>query len=358
MLRKTDAGPQDGPPRPPGAANALAVAAVALYAALRDARGGAPGRPAAQRENALLRKPAPAPAQKGAPPQPARHPAEIPAAGWKSILRRTWDGFNSDRIMLVAAGIAFYLLLSIFPAISAFVSLYGFVADRSTIAARVDVLHGVLPEGGVELLQQETTRIAAAGQSGLSLVFLFGLAVSLWSANNGMKGLFEGMNVVYEQPEKRSFVRLNLQSLGFTFAAMIFAMIALGAIVAAPIALNFVGFASMTATIIALGRWPLLYFGLVLALAVLYRYGPSREPAAPWRWITWGSATASALFLVVSILFSWYVANFGHYNATYGSLGAAIGFMTWIWLSITVVLLGGELNSQIERQAGRRREPD
>ncbi|WP_148213144.1 YihY/virulence factor BrkB family protein [Methylocella silvestris] len=291
-------------------------------------------------------------------PTPVTHPGEIPAEGWKGVLQRTWRGFNTDRILLVAAGVTFYLLLAIFPAVSALVSLYGFFADRSGVGAQIDLLVGLLPAGGLDLLRDEATRIATSGQSTLSAVFLFGLAVSIWSANAGMKGLFEAMNVVYEEQENRSFIRLNAWSLAFTFGALLFALAALGAIVLVPIILDYVGLERSGAAILSLARWPLLFFSLVLALAILYRYGPSRNPAPSWRWITWGSAAASALWLVASILFSWYVANFGSYNATYGSLGAAIGFMTWIWISITVVLVGGELNSQIERQAGRKTTPD
>ncbi|WP_395697579.1 YihY/virulence factor BrkB family protein [Methylocella sp.] len=338
-----------------GVATALAVTAVLVVAALR----GSGGEERREAQSALQRKAPEAPLPAGfPPPQPASHPAQIPAAGWKSILWRTFDGFSRDRILLVSAGVTFYLLLAIFPAISALVALYGFFADRATLTQQTALLQGVLPEGGVELLRDETARIAASGQSALSVAFLVGLAVSIWSANAGMKGLFEAMNVVYEEEEKRSFLRLNLQSLGFTFAALLFALFALGAIIVAPLVLNYFGLQTIGAALVAAARWPLLYFGLVLALAVLYRYGPSRDPTARWRWITWGSSSASALWLVVSILFSWYVAHFGSYNATYGSLGAVIGFMTWIWLSITVVLLGGELNSQIERQAGRKATPD
>jgi membrane protein len=290
-------------------------------------------------------------------PQSAADPSGFPTQGWKAVLWSAWARFNKDRILLVAAGVTFYLLLAIFPAIAALVSLYGLFADRGALGAQMSLLDGVLPGGGVDLLREEVARIAANRQGTLSAAFLFSLAASLWSANSGMKGLFEGMNVVYEVDEKRSFIRLNLQSLGFTFAAMIFVLASLGVIVVFPIVLDFLGLAGSVSMVLRLARWPLLFFGLVLALAVLYGYGASRSRPT-WRWITWGSAIASAFWLVVSILFSWYVANFGSYNATYGSLGATIGFMTWIWLSISIVLFGGELNAQLERQAGRNAQPD
>lgn len=333
------------------------VAALGLALAV-TALGESRARPAAAERQKPREASGARPPAGQEPPQPAATPAEIPTQGWKSVLWRTWEGFGKDRIQLVAAGVTFYVLLAIFPAISALVSLYGFFADRATLSGQLGLLQGVMPGGGLDLLQEQATRIASSGQSALSLAFVFGLGVSVWSANAGMKGLFEAMNVVYEEDETRSFVTLNLRSLAFTFGALLFVLLALAAIVVAPIALKYFGLEQTGASLVALGRWPLLFLALVLALAVLYRYGPSRKPTAAWRWISWGSVTASALWLVVSILFSWYVASFGSYNATYGSLGAAIGFMTWIWLSVTVVLIGGELNSQIERQAGRKTEPD
>jgi membrane protein len=186
----------------------------------------------------------------------------------------------------------------------------------------------------------------------LGAAFFISLAVSLWTANSGMKGLIEGMNVVYEEKEKRGFIGLNLLSLAFTLAAIAFILLALAAMVVAPLLLGDIGLGGSGDALLSLLRWPLLLFVALFALAVLYRFGPSRR-APRWRWVTWGSALAAFLWLGGSVLFSWYVANFGKYNATYGSLGAAVGWMTWLWLSVIVVLLGGELNSKIERQSGR-----
>jgi len=180
-------------------------------------------------------------------------------------------------------------------------------------------------------------------------LFVFGLAVSLWSANAGMKTVFDALNIVYDEEEKRSFVRLNLQSLAFTLGAIAFLILAVGGIVAIPIVLNFLGLGSGLEWLIFLGRWPLLVVIIVLGLAVLYRYGPSRD-TAQWAWVTPGGLVAVGLWLAASLLFSWYASNFGSYNETYGSLGAVIGFMTWIWLSAIVVLLGAEINAEAEHQ--------
>ena len=167
-----------------------------------------------------------------------------------------------------------------------------------------------------------------------------------------MKSLFDALNLVYNEPEKRGFIWLNLISLIFTMLTITFALLAMGAMVIVPIALNFVGLGGVTEMVIKIARWPALLIVITLALAILYRYGPSREKPQ-WRWITWGSAVAAVSWLLISILFSWYAENFGNYNKTYGSLGAIIAFMFWIWLSIIVVLLGAELNAETEHQTAR-----
>jgi membrane protein len=167
-----------------------------------------------------------------------------------------------------------------------------------------------------------------------------------------MKSLFDTLNIVYDEEEKRSFVKLNAISLCFTIGGVVFILGALGSIVAVPVILNYVGLSDLGDLLLRLGRWPAMYLTLTIALAVIYRYGPSRE-APQWRWITWGSATAALLWLAISGLFSWYAANFGKFNETYGSLGAAIGFMTWLWISAIAILLGAELNAEMEHQTTR-----
>ena len=251
--------------------------------------------------------------------------------------------------MAVAAGVTFYALLALFPALAALVSIYGLFADPATIQEHLNTLSGVLPGGALEVVGEQVKRIASKGGGALGFGFVFGLAVSLWSANAGMKAVFDALNIVYDEEEKRSFVRLNLQSLAFTLGAIAFLILAVGGIVAIPIVLNFLGLGSGLEWLIFLGRWPLLLVIVVLGLAVLYRYGPSRD-TAQWAWVTPGSLVAAGLWLVASLLFSWYASNFGSYNETYGSLGAVIGFMTWIWLSAIVVLLGAEINAETEHQ--------
>jgi len=279
-------------------------------------------------------------------------PTEIPAKGWKDVLWRVYEEFGKDRIMSVAAGVTYYALLALFPAIAALVSIYGLFADPATIQDHLNTLAGVLPGGALDIIREQVTRISSQGGGALGFAFIFGLAVSLWSANAGMKAVFDALNIVYDEEEKRGFVALNLQSLAFTLGAILFILIALGGIIVLPILLNFIGLGSGTEWLVSLARWPILLIGVVFGLAMIYRYGPSRDKAE-WKWVTPGGIVAAVLWLAGSMLFSWYVANFGSYNETYGSLGAVIGFMTWIWLSTIIVLLGAEINAEMEHQTAK-----
>ena len=282
----------------------------------------------------------------------ARAPWQIPWAGWKDILWRVYASVNDNRLLAVAGGVAFYSLLAIFPAVAAFVSLYGLIADASTIDAHLSLAAGVLPAGAVDLLHEQITRIAAKSDAGLGLGFITGLAVALWSANAGIKAIIDALNVVYDEKEKRSFVKLNLLSLLFTVVAILSLMVALGGVVVAPMVFSAFGLSSLLSLAIVVVRWPLLMILATLALAAIYRYGPSRTEAR-WQWLSVGSVAAAIGWLITSVLFSWYLAHFGAYNATYGSLGAAVGMMMWMWISAIVILLGGELNAEIEHQTAR-----
>ena len=279
----------------------------------------------------------------------ATTPSEIPARGWRDILWRWYERINNDRILAIAAGVTFYVLLAIFPGIAALVSIYGLFADPGIIAKHLDDVSNVLPAGAIDLLREELTRLTSQPQAALGLTFLVGLAISLWSANAGMKALIDALNVAYAEREKRGLITLNLLSFAFTIGGIFALMIGLGAVVVLPLILGFLGFARQTEWIVAIAKWPVLLIGVGFGISVLYRYGPSRNQAK-WRWITWGSAFATIGWLAVSVLFSWYAANFGSYDKTYGSLGAVIGFMTWIWLSVTVILLGAELDAEMEHQ--------
>jgi len=282
----------------------------------------------------------------------AESPWDIPTRGWVAVLKRTYSEFNNDRLMAVAAGVTFYALLAIFPAIGAFVSLYGLVADRATLAEHLDILASVMPSGGLDIIAEQLTRLTAQKNTALGLGFIAGLGVALWSANAGIKAMFDALNVAYDERETRSFFRLNAISLTFTAGAILFLLLGLGAMAIVPLVLGSFGLPGLSERLISIARWPVLFVMATFGLSILYRYGPSRADAK-WRWITPGSVLAALFWLAASFAFSWYAANFASYNETYGTLGAAIGFMTWIWLSTAIVLLGAELNAEAEHQTAR-----
>jgi membrane protein len=282
----------------------------------------------------------------------AENPAAIPPLGWKDILKRTYIEISDDRLLAVAAGVTFYVLLAVFPTISAFVSLYGLVADRATLAEHLGLLGGIMPAGGVEIVGEQLARLTSGEETALGFAFFTSLLVALWSANAGAKALFDALNVIYDETEKRSFFRLNVLSLSFTAGALVLLVLGLVAVAVVPAAIDYLGLRSVTERLVALLRWPGLFLMASFALSLLYRYGPSRS-SAQWRWLSVGSVLAAGLWIAASLLFSWYAANFASYNETYGTLGAAIGFMMWIWLSTAIVLVGAELNAETEHQTAK-----
>jgi len=279
----------------------------------------------------------------------AHSPGAIPARGWWSVIKRVVSEVSQDRIMLTAAGVTFYLLLALFPALAAFVSIYGFVADPLTVAEHLDVLDGVLPADGADLIETQLQSLARQDAGALSFGFIFGLLVALWSANSGMKAIFDAMNVVYEEDEKRGFIKYNLMSLAFTLGGLVAAIFFIILIGVVPAVLAFLHLQGITELLIRILRWPLMLVAVALVFSLIYRWAPSRRKAK-WRWVSWGSALAAIFWLVVSIGFSWYLENFANYNATYGSLGAVIGFMIWTWISVIILLVGAELNAELEHQ--------
>ena len=282
----------------------------------------------------------------------AETPSEISSRGWKDILWRAYSNISEHRILALAAGMTYYSLLAIFPALAALVAVYGLFADPATIAKHLDQVSGFFPGGAIEVAKDQLARVASKGSQTLGWTFVIGLAISLWSANAAMKSLFDTLNIVYGEKEKRGFFTLNALSLAFTLAGILFVLLALGAVVVLPVVLNSVGLSDIADLLLRVLRWPAMFVAIALGLAMIYRNGPSRE-APLWRWITWGSAVASVLWLAASGLFSWYATNFGKFNETYGSLGAVIGFMTWLWISAIVILLGAELDAEMEHQTAR-----
>ena len=276
------------------------------------------------------------------------NPLLIPWRGWNDILWRTYARINEDRLLSIAAGVVFFGLLAVFPAVTALVSCYGLFADPRTVGDHLQMLAVMLPEGSFQIVQDQIARVLAKGNTELGFTFAFGLILAVWSANAGVKAVIDALNVVYEEREKRSFVRLNLISLAFTLGGLFACLLMAAAVVALPLALAYLG-SDGNQFALSLLRWPALVVLLSVALGLLYRFGPSRRPAR-WEWLGAGTLVAASLWLAGSAMLSWYLSHFANYNATYGSLGAAIGLMTWMWMSAIVVLLGAELNSEIEHQ--------
>lgn len=282
----------------------------------------------------------------------AASPSEIPARGWKDVLLRVYANIGEHRILALAAGMTYYSILAIFPALAALVAIYGLFSDPGIIAKHLDQAAGFVPSGAIDVAREQLTRVTSKGSQTLGWTFIIGLAVSLWSANAAMKALFDTLNIVYGEQEKRGFVKLNAISLAFTFAGIAFVLLALSAVVVVPVVLNYLGLSGFSDLLVRIARWPALFVVLALGFACIYRFGASRE-APRWRWITWGSCAGTILWIVASVLFSWYAANFGSFNKTYGSLGAVIGFMTWLWISAIVILLGAEIDAELEHQTVR-----
>ncbi len=266
----------------------------------------------------------------------------VPAA----ITLRAWDRFNQDNISMVSAGVAFFMLLSIFPGLAAFVALYGLVADVGAVTIQLKILAHIVPPEVLGFVGEQMTRLAGAQKGGLSLAFVGGLVLAIWSANGAVKALFQGMNMAYDEPERRGFIKLTLITLAFTVGMLVVMTAAITALVGGPAAAA--TFGPHAAMVVQAAGWPLILVVVAVGIALLYRFGPScAEPR--WRWVSWGGAVAAVLWLAVSMAFSAYVQQFGHYDRTYGALGAVIGLMLWLWLSMLIVLAGAELNAEIER---------
>ena len=285
-------------------------------------------------------------------------PKAVPRSGWpfwKHVALRVVARISDDRLLAVAAGVVFYALLALFPGVTALVSSYALFANAATISDHLANLGSFMPEGAYGIVQEQVLRIIDAGSTGkLSFAFVVSLGLAVWSANAGMKAMMDALNIAYEVKEHRSFIVLNAVSLAFTIGALVALLLAIAAIVMLPVFLSYLPFEG-TAHILKWLRWPALGVLLLLGLATLYRFGPDHEDAR-WKWISPGAAFAALAWLAGSALLSWYLANFADYNKTYGSLGAAIGLMTWMWMTTIVVMMGAEINSVLDTIAASRKQ--
>lgn len=278
----------------------------------------------------------------------ARHPGHIPLMGWRDILWRTAREISVDKLPAVAGGVTFYTLLALIPAIGAFVSLYGLFADVGEVEKQLRGMASVFPPSVIQIVGEQMTRLAEQKGGKLGVAFVISLLLSVWSANASMRALFDGLNIAYDEDEKRPLAPRILMTYAFTLCALIYAAAVAGILIATPIALKLARLSALEG-LLAPVRWLIVLGMTAVAFAVLYRFGPSRARAR-WRWVWIGATSSAAAWLVGSLGFSLYVNNIAHYDATYGPLGAVIAFMVWVWFSIMAILVGAELNAEIEHQ--------
>ena len=277
----------------------------------------------------------------------ARRPEHIPHRGWSDIVWRTGGSYFGDRVGFLAGGVTFFTLLSLFPLLGTFVTLYGLFADPSDAWGRLNVLYALLPSSIAEFLGGEMQRLAQNSNSQLTFPLIWTLALSLWTANNGVKTLFHGINVAYHEVEKRDFVQYNLLCFAFTLSGLAAVLLSAALVVGVPIFLGLFGLADDWERLAPL-RWPMLFAIYVLTLVTMYRFGPSRTRARI-RWLVPGALFAASVSVFISFAFSWYLTTFVRMDS-YGPLATAMGFLLWVWLSVQVVLMGAKLNAEIEHQ--------
>jgi membrane protein len=282
----------------------------------------------------------------------AERPGEIPSRGWLAILKRVKAEVNEDNVTLPAAGVAFYAMLAIFPAIIAVVTVYGMVADPNEVESQVGEFAKSLPAGADQLLTEQLQNVTSAGRQSLSVGLAVSLLVVLWSASSGVQGLVKGLNLVYDERESRGFLKLRGLSLLLTLGAIVVTVVAVALIAVFPAVVDGLELGEAGRLAASIARWVVLALLVLVGLAVLYRFAPDRANPR-WRWVSPGAVVALVLWLLGSVGFGWYVDNFGNYNQTYGALAAVIILLLWLFLSAFAVLLGAELDAEIERQTAR-----
>ncbi|MBK5969133.1 ribonuclease BN/unknown domain fusion protein [Thiorhodovibrio litoralis] len=288
----------------------------------------------------------------GFPGEEAATPVQIPLLGWWRIGQRVTRRFFGEDLSLIAAGVGFYGLLGLFPAIAALVTTYDLMFDAAQIRSQFDAMRALFPQQVHDLIAARLDSAVDGPKQALGLGLAGAVALSVWGATRGTRALIIALNAAYDEEERRGFFLLNLQAFGLTFFLVLVFAVAIVATVAVPVLINLLSFGAVSEVLAAWLRWPLLAAVGLFALAMLYRFGPSRR-AARWRWLPVGSLVAGVLWLSASGLFSFYVANFGSYSATYGSLGAVIVLILWLYLSALAVILGACINAETERQTAR-----
>lgn len=279
----------------------------------------------------------------------AETPTDIPKRGWLDILKRVGKQLSKDRISIISAGVAFYALLAIFPALAAMIAIYGLAFDPQQVMQQVEALGAMLPQQAADLVTGQLGDIASTERTKLGFAAVLGIVLALWSASAGVRTLMEALNVAYHEEEKRGTARFYATALILTLGAIVSSLLAILLIVALPAVLGLLGLGSSAETLINVGKFVLLAVLMIIGLAVVYRFGPSREEPR-WAWVTPGAILATVLWVVGSALFALYVSKFASYNETYGSLGAVVILLMWFLLTAYAILIGAELNGEMERQ--------
>ena len=281
----------------------------------------------------------------------ATSPKEIPSTGWKDTLYRVKDGIKLDRISMVSAATSYYALFALIPAITSVVLIYAWISNPADISQHMAMVANFMPAEVRTLLESQLTNLAGqAGGVGIGAVL--SILIALWSASKGTKAFMEAMNIIYDEREERGVIKYNALGLGLTLLAIVFSLLAIAVIVGIPAVAGMLNIGEAFQTIVTVVSWVVLLALFSLFLSCIYRYGPDRNKAK-WKWVSWGAVIAAVLWAGASALFSWYASKYGDFNKTYGSLGAVIVLMTWFYLSSFVVLLGGEINAELEHQTSR-----
>jgi membrane protein len=282
----------------------------------------------------------------------AESPSDIPAKGWLAITKRVVTELKRDHVSLLAAGVAFKGLLALFPAIIAAISIWGLVASPEQITQQLSGFLNALPEDAAGLIEQQMTNVAASDPGTLSIALVLSILIALWSASGGTAGLMEGCNAAYNEVDNRKFPLKRGIALAFTFGAIVFLAVTIALIAVLPVVLGELGLGETGELVVRIAQWPLLALLVIGALTTIYKYGPDRDRPR-MRWVSWGAGIATLLWLIGSAGFTLYVENFGNFDETYGTFGGIIVLMLWLFLSAFVVLLGAEINAEIERQTAR-----
>ncbi|QFS85196.1 YihY/virulence factor BrkB family protein [Roseivivax sp. THAF197b] len=279
----------------------------------------------------------------------AQSPVEIPKRGWLDIAWRVKDRVSSNRISLVAAGVAFFGLLALFPAIGAVLAIGGLLLDPQVIVEQMVDFRGFVPDEVLAIVQAQASEVAGADDQGLGLAALVALGLSFWSASRGMAYLVMGLNLVYDEEEKRGFFRLSAQLLAMSALLVFGFLLGVASIIAVPALLSVIDWPLFGQWLASGFRWVVLVFGAMVGLALIYRYGPSRS-SAEWSWVTPGSVIACLLWIAASVGFTIYVGSFASYNESFGALGGVVILIMWLWISAFIILLGGLVNAEMEAQ--------